>query len=84
MSDYTGFPQSHFRAMAERIEKNDLDEFSGALLVVPPGGEEPISILLVNPKRDLAAFWATVASTIQVAAAEFQERARNNDPFQRR
>ncbi len=77
-------PADHFDEMASRIRRNAPAEFSGALLVVPPGGEEPISILLVNPKRDLAAFWATVASTIQVAAAEFQERARNNDPFQRR
>jgi hypothetical protein len=77
-------PSEHFRAMAERIERNAPEEFAGALLVVPPGAEEPIAILLVNPKQDLAAFWATVASTIQVAAAEFQQRMQNPDPFGRR
>ena len=77
-------PADVFRAMAERIARNKSEEFAGALLVVPPKAEDPIEILLVNPKQDLAAFWATVASTIQVAAAEFQQRMQNPDPWSRR
>lgn len=76
-------PAEFVRAMAERIERNAPEEFAGALLVVPPGADEPIAILLVNPKQDLAAFWATVASTIQVAAAEFQQKMQNPDPWRR-
>jgi len=76
-------PADLFRDMAERIEKNAPAEFAGALLVVPPDGVEPIEILLVNPKRDLAFFWASVGGAVTTAAREFEERARSVDPFRR-
>jgi hypothetical protein len=54
------------------------------MLVVPPDGGEPITMLLIRPDHDLAMFWATVGSMIAVAAREFEEKARSNDPFSRR
>lgn len=80
----TAEPAEFFRSMADRIDRNKPEEFSGALLVVPPGADKPIEILLINPAQDLAAFWATVSSTIQVAAAEFQQKMQNPDPWARR
>ena len=76
-------PADHFRDMADRIERNVPAEFAGALLVVPPAGGEAIEILLVNPSHDLALFWSTILAKVQIAASEFQERARSNDPFRR-
>ena len=67
-----------FRAMAERIERNAVEEFSGALLIVPPGGEA-IEYLAVNPKPDAAAFWGAVQAFVQRALAEIEERQRQ--PF---
>lgn len=67
-----------FRAMAERIERNSAAEFSGALLIVPPGGE-PIEYLAVNPRPDAAAFWGAVQAFVQRALAEIEERQRT--PF---
>jgi hypothetical protein len=69
--------------MAARIDKNDPADFAGAMLLVPPEGGEPIELLLVNPARNLAMFWSTVSAMVQVAAREFEERARSNDPFRR-
>jgi hypothetical protein len=69
--------------MAARIERNEASEFAGALLVVPPEGGEMIAILLVDPQRDMAHFWSTVAAKVTIAAREFEERARINDPFRR-
>ena len=76
-------PAEHFDNMAERIRKNAGDEFSGALLVVPPGDAATIEILLIDPRQDIAHFWAMVAAKVQVAAAEFAEQGRNQDPWRR-
>jgi hypothetical protein len=77
-------PADAFRDMAARIERNEASEFAGALLLVPPDGGDPVELLLVNPAHDLAFFWSTIHSKVQVAAREFEERARSNDPFGRR
>lgn len=72
-----------FRQMAERIEKVGDDEFGGALLVVPPpdqsGQNHAIEVLLIDPKRDPANYWAMATSKIQTAAAVFEEKARAMD-----
>ena len=67
-----------FRAMAERIARNDPDEFAGALLIVPPQGE-PVEYLAINPKQDVAAFWGAVQAYVQRVLAEMEEKQRN--PF---
>jgi hypothetical protein len=63
-----------FRMMASRIEKNDAAEFGGAVLIVPPQSGEPIEILLIDPKQDVAAFWGAVQGRVAVAVTELQER----------
>ncbi len=69
-----------FRRMAERIEGIDPKEFGGAVLIVPPpdasGMQRPIEILLIDPRRDLANFWAMARGQVEIAAAAFEERAR--------
>ena len=71
-----------FRAMAERIDKNDQMEFGGAALIVPPGGGEPIAVLLIDPKQDIASFWGAVQAKVAIAVAEMQDA--QNSPFGRR
>lgn len=77
-------PADSFRDMTARIERNDPAEFAGALLLVPPDGGAPLEILLVKQTHDLALFWSTVAAAVTIAAREFEERSRSNDPFSRR
>ncbi len=64
--------------MAERIARNSPEEFSGALLIVPPGGEA-IEYLAVNPKPDAAAFWGAVQAFVARAVEEMQQR--QSQPF---
>jgi hypothetical protein len=76
-------PADAFRDMAARIERNEASEFAGALLLVPPDGGDPLEILLVKQTHDLALFWSTITAAVTIAAREFEERARSNDPFRR-
>ncbi len=61
-----------FAQMAARIERIDEKEFAGAVVVVPPTGE-PIAFLVSDPDPNLAQFWSSVASRVEVAAAEARE-----------
>lgn len=66
-----------FRDMADRIEANKPDEFGGALVFVPPEGEdtdEPIAILIIDPARDPANFWSTVKARANLSADGFFAR----------
>jgi hypothetical protein len=69
-----------FRAMADRIDRVGDAEFGGALLIVPPpdqsGQNQAIEVLLIDPKRDPANYWAMATSKVQTAAAVFEEKAR--------
>lgn len=82
LSDENKF-SSPFKEMADRIERNLKEEFSGALLIVPPNGE-PIAVLLTDPKPDMEAFWAMVSGKVQVATTEhFAEKNGGNNAYGR-
>lgn len=63
-------PAQHFADMAARIEKIDLAEFAGAVVVVPPGDGEPIAFLMTDPRPDIAQFWGSAKSRVEVKAVE--------------
>lgn len=68
-------PAELFRAMAERIERNDPAEFAGAILIVPPPNrdgreDEPIEVLFVDPSRDVAMFWGTLRTKVEREGAQ--------------
>ena len=73
-----------FRRMAERIEATDETEFGGVVVVLPPldqnGKLEPIEVLILDPMRDLATFWAMARSKVEIAASVFEQKslARNS------
>jgi hypothetical protein len=77
-------PADVFRDMAARIERNEVSEFAGALLLVPPDGGDPLEILLVKQTHDLALFWSTITAAVTIAAREFEERERRNEAFRPR
>ena len=67
-------------AMAERIRKNDMDEFCGCIVVLPPtpqngDGGDPIEILLIDPRKDPRNFWATAKAEVELGEYHWKERA---------
>lgn len=56
--------------MARRIAATEENEFAGAVVVVPPGGVEPITFLLTDPSPDVAQFWAGLQGRVQSRAQD--------------
>ena len=63
-----------FRDLAERLERNPPEEFSGAFLIVPPGDGEPIDGLSVATKPNAVVFWTTVSGQLDLAISEYKAR----------
>lgn len=57
------------RDMADRIDRQQDTDFSGALLVIGPD-QRKIEMVMVDPSLDKAAFWAIAKSKIEIAASE--------------
>ncbi len=78
-----------FAAMAERLAALPNEEFGGVIVVVPPadasGKFDPIEVLMVDPRRDAAAFWGMAKSKVDAAHAAFEQalmdRARSGWPM---
>lgn len=66
-----------FRAMAHRIERNEFEEFAGAILIVPPDGK-PIEVMVADPSKDAESFWAVAISKVQIAEAEYRSNKTNS------
>jgi hypothetical protein len=69
-----------FRAMADRIERNPA-EFGGACVIVPPGSVDPIEFLVVDPKGDLAQFYSTIQTKLQLQLEELKDQQRRLQGF---
>lgn len=65
-----------FRAMADRIDNIDENEFAGAMVIIPPGGGKAIEVLLTDPSKDIEAFWAMAGGKVQNET----QAAVNNQP----
>jgi len=68
-----------FKAMADRIERNP-QEFGGAVVIVPPGGGEPIEFLLIDAKGDLGQFLGTIKTKIEVYLEELRSTQQQRGP----
>ena len=65
-----------FHQIAERLERNPPEEFSGAYLVVPPSEVEPLDGLFLKSKPDPVSFWSGVQGAVELAISQFQDAAR--------
>jgi len=66
-----------FSEMANAIKHNAGQAFGGAVVIVPPeGGGEPISLLMLDSKGDVAQFYGTISSRIQMIVQDLQEKQR--------
>jgi hypothetical protein len=63
---------TQFAEMARKITENATNGFSGAVVVVPPGGN-PINLLLVSPIGDEALFWATLKTQVDIRLGELAQ-----------
>lgn len=70
-------PADLFRAMADRIERNDPEEFSGAILIVPPPSQDnpadPVEILIIDPHHDEGHFWGVCKAKVDIEHGRWQE-----------
>lgn len=73
-----------FRRMADQIDRNEGSAFGGAVVICPPGGGDPVELLMLNSLKDPAQFWGAVDATVKFALANLDEQARNAQAFQRR
>lgn len=72
-----------FTKMAQRIEHNSDAKFGGAVVIVPPVGEQ-IELLMLDEAADAAQFWGTLKTRIQFALDKLEEQQRTAQGFGRR
>lgn len=63
-----------FRQLADKIDKNAEEDFSGAFMIVPPSGDPVQGIMLSN--SDLATFWSVVKSKVDIVLLEIDQTQR--------
>ena len=73
-----------FRAMADKIERNGADSFGGAVVVVPPGGGDPVHILVLDSQQDPSMFWGNLKTKCDIAIHTLDNTQRNQTAFARR
>ena len=76
-----------FRAMADRLEKNDPKEFNGAFLIVPPstdGTDLVVDGIYVSTTPREAVFWSSLAGQVEVALKTVESGAKSGGGFGRR
>ena len=64
-----------FRAMADRLESSSVDQFGGAFLIVPPGGEA-IDGLSLTTVPNPAVFWSSVEGQMTLAIEALRSNQR--------
>jgi hypothetical protein len=78
-------PATRFSAMADRIKHMEASPtaggFGGAVVIVPPSGGEPIEILMLDPHADLAMFWSTIMTKIQMQLGMAEAEKRRQGGF---
>lgn len=60
------------RAMADRLDLNHPDDFSGVFVVIPPEGSG-CEMLILDARKDSASFWTLLGSHCQIAIDELSE-----------
>ena len=77
MSEPTQPPISDpLRQLADRIDRNSDVPFSGAYAILPPKGEAPVTLLLLDSDPSPAMFWGTLKSVVDQKLQELVEQER--------
>lgn len=75
---------SAFDKMAERIRHNKDAAFGGACVIIPPTGGAPLEVLILDSTSDLAQFYSTIATRLQIALETLKEQNAAASAFGRR
>jgi hypothetical protein len=70
-----------FDEMAASIKHNKGQGFGGACVIVPPGGENTISLLLLDGAQDPAQFFALVKTKCEIALNAIDDKHRQAGGF---
>lgn len=84
MTDEPLSVSGRFRRMADQIDLNDKGSFGGALVIAPPGGIEPIEVLIFDTKEDPARFLMVLKGKLDTLLTEIDEQERRGVTFGRR
>ena len=61
------------RRLADQIDKNDADTFGGVAVIVPPqDAGAPIEILILDPAKNAAQFYATIKTRLEGQLADLE------------
>ncbi len=72
------------RRVADQIDANNPDTFGGVAVIVPPqNGGDPIEVLIFDPKKNAAQFYATIQTRLQGQLADLDQQSRQNQAFRR-
>ena len=69
-----------FAAMAERVRHNADARFGGAAVLVPPGGDEMVELLVLQISEPIV-FWATLKSMVQQRLDALEQAQRQAGPY---
>jgi hypothetical protein len=77
MSDQTPKPDmaEPFSRMATKIRHNDVADFAGAFVIVPPSGES-IEVLILEPGTNEAVIWGQIKARIEMRLADIEDQQR--------
>jgi hypothetical protein len=65
------------RRLADQIDKNDNSTFGGVAVIVPPeNGGDPIEVLILDPKKNAAQFYATIKTRLEGQLADLETSQR--------
>jgi phosphopantothenoylcysteine synthetase/decarboxylase len=71
-----------FTKMAVTLDHNELEPFSGAAVIVPPGHTtSPIEVVQFGSNADEGQFWATVLTAIQMRMKKIEEQQASQRGF---
>lgn len=70
-----------FREMADKVDKNSTEPFGGALVIVPPGDNPAIEMLILDSRQDVLHFWTQVKTVVDVAQNEYLTKAKNQQAW---
>ena len=85
MTDETTQPDfsAAFDKMAERIRHNKDATFGGACVIIPPTGGASIEVLMLDSASDLAQFYSTIATRLQIALDQLKDQEATRRAFGR-
>ena len=73
------------RRLADQIDKNDADSFGGVAVIVPPqDAGAPIELLILDPARNAAQFYATIKTRLEAQLEDLQNQQRTAQGFGQR